>query len=84
MEEQAIGMGQEEEQGGKGKGKKWKVLTPSTIQGAATEVDELESEDGPGPLKCKRTAKTNKDSPAKNTRLSGCNQRPAKKFCGSL
>jgi len=75
---------QEEDEGKKGKGKKWKVPTPSTIQGASTEFDELESDDGPETLKHRKTAKTNKESPAKNTRSSVCNRRPAKKLCGSL
>jgi len=75
---------QEEDEGKKGKGKKRKVPTPSTIQGASTEFDELESDDGPETSKWRKTAKTNKESLAKNTRSSVCNQRPAKKLCGSL
>jgi len=75
---------QEKDEGKKGKGKKQKMPTPSTIQGASTEFDELESDDGPETSKRRKTAKTNKESPAKNTRSSVHNWRPAKKLHGSL
>ena len=68
----------------KDKGTKQKTTAPSSDADTPnpTEVDELESEDQPGPSKRPRTARTNKDSPAKNTRSSNRLRKLPKKLRG--
>ena len=67
----------------KDKGTKWKTTAPSSDADTPnpTEVDELESEDQPGPSKHPKTARTNKDSPAKNTQSSNRLRKLPKKLC---
>ena len=73
------------EKKGKEKGTKRKEPAPSNAGPSnPTEVDNLEPEDQPGPTKRNRISRTNKKSPAKNTRSSGRKRNPTQKLRGSL
>ena len=67
------------------KGMKQKEPAPSNAGPSnSTDFDNLESKDRPGPTKCNRISRSNKESPAKNTRSSGRKHNPTQKLHGSL